>query len=117
LKVLSVERSPFCIEELIFSFTFTGNLLLNTKKGFSDLSLGAKNGNKFAAIEPLAGIHFPHQFKRMRSSVPISTISQEQESCCHYKSQNRFPPENMGKLSVNGLSTISSLKWEPCRNG
>jgi hypothetical protein len=48
--------------------------------------------------------------------MPISAISQQREAYCSYKSKNRFPAGNPGKLSarnVNGLSAVSSCSRSP----
>jgi hypothetical protein len=65
-----------------------------------------------------AGISLPLQFKRISggSQFLLSAISQLREASCRYKSQNRFPAGNVGKLSLidlNGLSAITSLQRAP----
>jgi hypothetical protein len=59
----------------------------------------------------IAGISLPLQIKQIDSGTPLSAISQWREAYCRYKSQNRFPAGNAGKLSaldLNGLSVICS---------
>jgi hypothetical protein len=76
----------------------------------------ADSGNWLAAIVSIAGISLPLQIKQIISGTPISAISQLQEAYCCYKSQNRFPAGNAGKLSavdLNGLSTISYCSGRP----
>jgi hypothetical protein len=46
--------------------------------------------NWLVAILLIAGIRFPLQFKRIRSIMPISAISQWREAYCRYISQNWF---------------------------
>jgi hypothetical protein len=48
--------------------------------------------------------------------MPISAISQQREAYFRYKSQNRFPAGNAGKLSLmdlNGLSAVSYSQRAP----
>ncbi len=68
--------------------------LLQTDSG----SQSADSGSKLAAIVSIAGISLPLQLKRFSSDMPIFAITQQREAYCCYKSQNRFPAGNAGKL-------------------
>ncbi len=78
-------------------------------------SQSANSGNRFAAIEPIAGISLLLQFKQIRSCMPISAISQEWDPWPLQSTELVFSRKcrTLSAMDMNGLSAISSLDGEP----
>ncbi len=86
----------------LLQITFSGKPINRQRKYVSLLpSMLATYINSWQKLPPVIQ-------KQIMRGLPVSAISQQQEAYSCYKSQNRFPPGNAGKLSA---MNFSSLQW------